>query len=101
MMRLAPPDKAVLRAICAREIIGQALGVMRRVTGRRLTNAVAMGQVNHSNYDGRSSSANLKLSGWFCYWCPSFDSSTCGLVEGIRRLSKEPEQFAWLPIILY
>jgi 23S rRNA (adenine2503-C2)-methyltransferase len=77
------------------EIIGQALGVMRRVTGRRLTNAVAMGQGEPlANYDETIKALRILNSpDGFAIGARHLTLSTCGLVEGIRRLSKEPEQF--------
>jgi len=63
--------------------------------GRRVTNAVAMGQGEpFANYDATLGALRFLNAGR----CPGIGArhltiSTCGLISGIRRLAEEPEQF--------
>lgn len=63
--------------------------------GRRVTNAVAMGQGEpFANYDATISGLRLLNSpDGLSIGARHITVSTCGLVTGIRRLAEEPEQF--------
>lgn len=91
----ATGQSGFVRNLDAGEIIGQALGVMRSATGRRLTNAVAMGQGEPlANYDETLKALRiLNAPDGFAIGARHLTLSTCGLVEGIRRFAQEPEQF--------
>lgn len=93
----ATGQSGFVRNLSAGEIIGQALGVMRsgNATGRRITNAVAMGQGEPlANYDETLKALRIfNAADGFAIGARHLTLSTCGLVEGIRRLAEEPEQF--------
>lgn len=77
---------------------GEMVDQVRRVGedfGRRVTNAVAMGQGEpFANY--AATMAGLRFMNWpegLGIGARHLTISTCGLVSGIRRLAEEPEQF--------
>ncbi len=90
----ATGQSGFVRNLNAGEMVGQALGVMRS-TDQRLTNAVAMGQGEPlANYDETLKALRIfNAPDGFAIGARHLTLSTCGLIEGIRRLAEEPEQF--------
>ena len=84
----------LIRNLSAGEIAGQVMRV-RQLTGKRITNAVAMGQGEPlANYEGTV--AAFRLLGadrGMGIAARHLSISTCGLPEGIARLAAEGEQW--------
>ena len=77
---------------------GEMVDQVRRIAddfGRRVTNAVAMGQGEpFANYDATLAALRIMNSpDGLGIGARHLTISTCGLTAGIRRLAQEPEQF--------
>jgi 23S rRNA (adenine2503-C2)-methyltransferase len=82
------------RSLSAGEMVDQ-VNVVASDFGRRVTNAVAMGQGEpFANYSATLGALRLMNSvEGLGIGARHLTVSTCGLIPGIRRLSTEPEQF--------
>lgn len=90
----ATGKQGLTRNLSAGEIVDQVL-VVQRDFGRRVTNVVIMGQGEpFANYDAVLGALRImnhpKLLN---IGARHITISTCGLIDGIERLSQEPEQF--------
>ena len=79
-------------------VAGEMVDQVRRIAedfGRRVTNAVAMGQGEpFANYDATLAALRIMNSpDGLGIGARHLTISTCGLASGIRRLAEEPEQF--------
>ena len=83
-----------MRNLTAREIVDQ-VGVARRDMGVRVTSVVFMGQGEpFANYDATLAALRiLNAPGPETIGARHLTVSTCGVINGIRRFSKVPEQF--------
>ncbi|MDR2714081.1 MAG: 23S rRNA (adenine(2503)-C(2))-methyltransferase RlmN [Coriobacteriales bacterium] len=91
----ATGSAGLARSLTPGEMVDQLSVVAADFEGRRITNAVAMGQGEpFANYDATLAALrfmnNPKLLG---IGARHLTVSTCGLLSGLRRFSTEPEQF--------
>jgi 23S rRNA (adenine2503-C2)-methyltransferase len=82
------------RDLSAGEIVDQVLR-MRAWAGRRVTNAVAMGQGEpFRNYEATLAALRILNSPeGLAIGARHLTVSTCGLISGVERFAREPEQF--------
>lgn len=90
----ATGQSGFVRDLGAGEMADQ-VGLIGRDFGRRVTNAVAMGQGEpFANYDATLGGVRLMNSpDGLGIGARHLTVSTCGLISGVRRFAREPEQF--------
>lgn len=90
----ATGQEGLTRNLLSGEIVDQVL-IAQEEMGRRVTNAVGMGQGEpFLNYDNTLAAVRiLNDSNAVAIGARHISISTCGIIPGINRFAKEPEQF--------